>query len=158
MDLLSERAGKMRDGFHTVNSISGSKIDSDITFKNFIDVLKHSPRALQIGFLSPFPSHWIEIGKETGLMGRIISGVETIIWYVIITGFLFLIMRNISILEPLLPLLIIATIVIVLLGFIVPNFGAIYRMRQGYMIPFYIFGVHGALIMMQSLVARLRKK
>ena len=148
----------MRDGFHNVNFNSGSKIDSDITFKNFIDVLMHSPRALQIGFLTPFPSHWIEIGKETGLMGRIISGVETIIWYVVIIGFLFLIIRNMSILEPLLPVLILATTIIVLLGYIVPNIGTIYRMRQGFLIPFFIFGVHGVEIMMYSLASRLRKK
>ena len=148
----------MRFGFYDVNYPSGSKIDTNIVFNNFIDVLKHFPRAVQVAFLSPFPSHWIEKGKETGYIGRIISGVETFIWYVTIIGFLFLIIRNISIVEPLIPLLIIATIIIVLLGFIVPNIGAIYRMRQSFLIPFFIFGVHGVEIMIHSLVTRLRKK
>ena len=65
------------------------KIDIDISYENFIDVLKYFPRAAQVGFLSPFPSHWIEPGRETGRIGRILSGVETVIWYFIIAGFLF---------------------------------------------------------------------
>jgi hypothetical protein len=147
----------MRTGFYNVNLASGSKIDTNISFENFTDVIKYFPRAVQVGFLSPFPSQWIEKGKETGYTGRVISGIETIIWYTIIFGFIFLIIKDISVLESLTPLLILAIIVIVFLGYVVPNIGAIYRMRQGFMIPFFIFGVYGAQMMTYAFLARLRK-
>ena len=41
------------------------------------------------------------------------------------------------------PSLSVSVFVIILLGYVVPNIGAIYRMRQGFMIPFYMVGVYG---------------
>ncbi len=158
LDVVSARAGRLRTGFYNVNLASGSKIDTNISFENFTNVIKYFPRAVQVGFLSPFPSQWIEKGKETGYIGRVISGIETIVWYTIIFGFIFLIIKDISVLESLAPLLILAIVVIVLLGYIVPNIGAIYRMRQGFMIPFFIFGVYGVQMMTYAFLARLRKK
>ena len=109
---------------------------------------------MQIGFLSPFPSHWIEKGKETGFMGRIISGIETAAWYVVIIGFVFLVLKNRLILEPLAPLLMLSIAIIILLGYVVPNVGAIYRMRQGFMIPFFIFGMYGVQMIIHSLLTK----
>ena len=144
----------MRNGFSNVNLHAGSKIDANLSIQNFYDGVKNFPRAVQIGFLSPFPSHWIEKGKETGFIGRIISGIETAAWYVIIIGFVFLVLKNRLILEPLVPLLMLSIIIIILLGYIVPNVGTIYRMRQGFMIPFFIFGMYGVQMIRHSLLTK----
>ena len=47
------------------------------------------------------------------------------------------------VIESLLPIITLSVFVIILLGYVVPNIGAIYRMRQGFMIPFYMVGVYG---------------
>ena len=144
----------MRNGFSNVNLYAGSTIDANLSIQNFYDVVKNFPRAVQVAFLSPFPSHWIEKGKETGFIGRIISGIETAAWYVIIIGFVFLVLKNRLILEPLVPLLMLSIIIIILLGYIVPNVGTIYRMRQGFMIPFFIFGMYGVQMIRHSLLTK----
>jgi len=138
-----ERFDAMRWGFRNVNSKSGSSIDVDIRYFSVKDLIIYFPRAIQVSFLSPFPEHWISSGRETGKVGRLISGAETIVFYVVLLGFLFMLIRGRQLFKPLLPVLMFSTVVIVLLGYVVPNVGAIYRMRQGLLIPYYIVGIYG---------------
>jgi len=51
-------------------------------------------------------------------------------------------------------LLMLSIIIIILLGYIVPNVGTIYRMRQGFMIPFFIFGMYGVQMIRHSLLTK----
>ena len=123
--------------------LTESKIDSEITFKNFLEIVDYLPTAIINGFLQPLPVQWLEQGKEVGRIGRIISGFETVVWYSIIFGFFYIAIINRSVLSPLIPILLTSILIIILLGYVVPNTGAIYRMRQGPMIPFYIIGIYG---------------
>jgi len=140
---LTTRVSTMRHGFINVNKSAGSKIDSDKPYNSFVDAILYFPRVVQVAFLSPFPSHWIETGKETGRIGRMLSGLEMLSWYFIILGFLYIVFTKPLVIEPLLPIITLSVFVIILLGYVVPNIGAIYRMRQGFMIPFYMVGVYG---------------
>ena len=121
-------------------------------FKNFKDVLMYLPRSVQIGFLSPFPHDWFKTGKHVGLIGRIISGAEMLIWYAVLIGFSYVLMSNIVVMYPLAPIVLVSIFIVVLLGYSVPNIGAIFRMRQGYMIPIYIYGMYGVQIIYNRLV------
>ena len=143
LNFLTYQLASMRDGFLIVNNSAGSKIDSDKPYNGFVDAILYFPRAVQVAFLSPFPSHWIENGKETGRIGRMLSGLEMLSWYFIILGFLYIVFTRPLVIEPLLPIITLSVFVIILLGYVVPNIGAIYRMRQGFMIPFYMVGVYG---------------
>ena len=140
---LTTRVSEMRQGFRIVNRSAGAKIDSDKTYNSFVDAILYFPRVVQVAFLSPFPSHWIETGKETGRIGRMLSGLEMLSWYFIILGFLYIVFTKPLVIKPLLPIITLSVFVIILLGYVVPNIGAIYRMRQGFMIPFYMVGVYG---------------
>ena len=142
-NLLTDKFSEMRYGFIDVNKSAGSKIDSDKPYNSFVDAISYFPRVVQVAFLSPFPSHWIETGKETGRIGRMLSGLEMLSWYFIILGFLYIVFTKPLVIEPLLPIITLSVFVIILLGYVVPNIGAIYRMRQGFMIPFYMVGVYG---------------
>ena len=143
LNILAYKLSEMRIGFVTVNSTAGSKIDDDKTYNSFVDAILYFPRVVQVAFLSPFPSHWIETGKETGRIGRMLSGLEMLPWYFIILGFLYIVFTKPLVIEPLLPIIMLSLFIIILLGYAVPNIGAIYRMRQGFMIPFYMVGVYG---------------
>jgi len=149
------RLDAMRFGFRRINVNAGSNIDGHIRYRNIWDALTYLPRAIQISFLSPFPHHWVSSGRETGKVGRLISGFETIVLYFIFIGFLYALFKKIRTIEPLLPVLILSGIVIVLLGYAVPNVGAIYRMRQGLLIPFFIVGVYGLYLMFEQLKLKL---
>jgi hypothetical protein len=133
----------MRFGFNYVNKSANSRIDTDIQFMNIRELITYLPRALQIGFLSPFPSLWFSKGSETGYIGRMLVGIETLIIYVVFIGFFSTLFIEIKVLKPLIPILIFSGIFIVLLGLVVPNVGAIYRMRQGLLIPFLMAGIYG---------------
>jgi len=113
---------------------SGSSIDRGVKFKNVQDIIDYIPRALQIGFLAPFPDSWLDSGKQTGRIGRIISGAETLMLYFLLLGSIFFI---------LLVALVLSVVTILLLGLVVNNIGALYRMRTGFLMPFYIMGVYG---------------
>ena len=143
LNSISERVSSMRSGFINVNSYAGSRIDADHKYNNFFDAVQYFPRALQIGFLSPFPSTWLEEGRQTGRVGKLLSGLEMIIWYLILLGFLYTILKEPSAIKPLAVVFLFSVIVIILLAYVVPNAGAIYRMRQAYMIPFFLFGSYG---------------
>ncbi len=143
LNILAYKLSEMRIGFTRVNRTAGSKIDTDKPYNSFVDAILYFPRVVQVAFLSPFPSHWIETGKETGRIGRMLSGLEMLSWYFIILGFLYIVFTKPLVIEPLLPIIILSVFIIILLGYVVPNIGAIYRMRQGFMIPFYMVGVYG---------------
>ena len=72
-----------------------------------------------------------------------LSGLEMLSWYFIILGFLYIVFTKPLVIEPLLPIIMLSVFIIILLGYVVPNIGAIYRMRQGFMIPFYMVGTYG---------------
>ena len=154
LNILAYKLSDMRYGFRIVNRSAGSKIDNDKPYTGFVDAILYFPRVVQVAFLSPFPSHWIETGKETGRIGRMLSGLEMLSWYFIILGFLYIVFTKPLAIEPLLPIIMLSVFVIILLGYVVPNIGAIYRMRQGFMIPFYMVGVYG----IYSFIELLNKK
>ena len=58
--------------------------------------------------------------------------------------------KNPYVVKPLAYVFCFSIVIITLLGYVVPNVGAIYRMRQGYMIPFYLIGAHGLSVMISN--------
>ena len=77
-----------------------------------------------------------------------------LVWYVVIIGFIYEVVTASSRTIPLIPVLILSTLIIILIGYAVPNMGAIYRMRQDQIIPFYIIGIYGV----YSITNRLKNK
>ena len=73
-----------------------------------------------------------------------------IIWYFILLGFIYITYKNPSVIKPLSLVFLMSIALIVLLSYVVPNVGAIYRMRQPYMIPFYLFGAQGLSLMISN--------
>jgi hypothetical protein len=65
--------------------LSGSPgaIDEDIKFRSVGDFIEYTPRALTIGFFSPFPRFWFSQGSTTGgTIARYITPFEAIyLWF-----------------------------------------------------------------------------
>ena len=124
---------------------------------NIRELIAYLPRALQIGFLSPFPNLWVSRGTETGNLGRMMAGLETLVVYVVLIGFVAVLFMEIQILKSIAPILVFSGIIIILLGYAVPNVGAIYRMRQGFIIPFFMLGVFGLNLIFIKLKSKMSK-
>ena len=158
LDKISNHIGNLRQVFQGSSQLKtsttklthqirenegGSGIDQFYRISTFNNLLSYLPRAAQISFLAPFPSDWLREGNEAGKIGIVLAAVEMILWYSILTGFLYLCFINLISMKSLIPVFICAFITIILIGYAVPNVGAIFRMRQAFMLPFFIFGFYG---------------
>ena len=157
--VISKNISSMRAGFRNVNltnSDGGSRSHIDIykEYYNFLDIVQYFPRALQIGLLSPFPPSWFEKGKQTGKIGRLLAGIEMVAFYIILLGFSYTVLKKPSVIMPLATVLLFSVTIMILLGYVIPNVGTIYRMRQAYMIPFFLFGSYGLHLMRSDFIKK----
>lgn len=144
---------KRREGFglqidpngESVPSEAGSDIDKGIHFNSFVDIVRYLPRAVMIGFLAPFPNMWLTTGKQLGSSGRLLSGFETLLTYVIECFALIGLWRRKDLLTSWF-LVLTATLGAIALGLIVNNMGALYRLRYPFWILLVVLGAGGALI------------
>jgi hypothetical protein len=111
-------------------------VDANVTFSGPGDVVKYVPRALEIGYLAPFPSMWFGAGDHVGLMGRLLSGLEMAMTYMIEVLAGIFMWRRRRHLDAWL-LLLATTTGVLALAMIVVNIGTLYRMRY----PFWILMV-----------------
>ena len=77
-----------------------------------------------------------------------------LVWYVVIIGFIYEVITSSFRIKPLIPVFILSTFVITLLGYALPNVVAIFRIRQDYIMPFYLIGIYGV----YSIINRLAHK
>lgn len=140
------RIGSVRDRFLARYSKSGSNIDSDVRFRDLKGLLLYMPRAFVVGCCAPFPTMWLVAGQRVGSAGKLLSGAETLVMYVIGLLALLAVVRPPRRLAAAL-LLSISILGITLLGLVVPNIGALYRFRYVFWVLLIILGVKGFEVM-----------
>ena len=120
---------------------------------NTMDVIRYLPRATAIGLLSPFPKMWFETGDSVGAKGRILSGLETLVMYVVevfaLVG-LWLGRRKLSVWL----LFSIATMGTIALGLVVVNVGTLYRLRYVFLIMLIVLAAEGISHVVEELTSR----
>jgi hypothetical protein len=147
-DSVAIQISVLRHGFireHTNVSPAkdaGSNIDTHVRFSSAADVVRYLPRAAMIGFLAPFPEQWFAEGRKAGLAGRLISGMEMSVMYLIEVLVLIELWRSRSRL-PVWLLSGIAAAGVTALALAVLNVGALYRMRYAFFILLLIVGANG---------------
>lgn len=118
-----------RRGFSLGYPTAGSNIDTEKNFQSLPDMILYIPRALQIGFLAPFPHHWSEGGVSPGATYmRRLAAVEMGMTYLMLVGIVFLFAFGrfraatiVSLIQSIVP--------VIILVLIVTNVGTLYRMR-----------------------------
>jgi hypothetical protein len=141
-DKIVFRISSARYDFNVSYPESGSSIDRDVELNSFKDVIFYLPRALAIGFWSPFPNAWMSAGRQVGRAGRLLSGAETLLMYLCQLLALVAIWRAPRNLANWL-LLSISAFGMTALGLIVSNVGTLYRFRYLFWIMLIILGVKG---------------
>ena len=156
---------KRRQGFglqvdptgETVPSSAGSDIDKGVRFNSFADIIRYVPRAVVVGFLAPFPNMWFAAGKQAGSAARLLSGFETLLTYLIESLALFGLWSGRKQLATWFVALA-ATSGIVVLGLIVNNIGALYRLRYPFWVLLVVLGAGGVYHLMSMRDRRNRNE
>jgi 4-amino-4-deoxy-L-arabinose transferase-like glycosyltransferase len=131
--LILRQLGQRRAAFGAYEAHE-SNIDSHVLLKTSDDVMRFLPRAAVIGFFAPFPRMWFQTGSY-GMTGRLLSGAETLVMYLLYVAAAVCVWRNRKRLEMWL-LFLVATTAMIALGLVVANAGALYRLRYVFWILF----------------------
>jgi hypothetical protein len=124
-------------------SEAGSDVDTGVRFTTLVDVVRQVPRAAEVGFFAPFPNMWLSAGKQVGVSGRLLSGFETLLTYVIEFLALLGLWRARKQLSAWL-LFLVVTLGAVAVGLVVVNIGALYRVRYPFWALLIVLGAGGA--------------
>jgi len=140
---------QLDDQGNVVPAEDGSRIDSDVHFDSLGGIIRHVPRGIVVGFFAPFPNMWWRPGYQVGYGGRILSGFETILTYVIECLALFGLWRARKDLSIWFLTFFIA-LGVVGLGLVVNNIGALYRLRYPFWVLLVIVGAGGATFLVRK--------
>ncbi len=154
---LWDRISARREKFITTRDDegykAGSDIDTGVHFGGRSDVFSYLPRAAAVGLFAPFPNMWFAQGALVGKTGRLLSGAEMLLTYILSTFALIGVWQR----RTRLSVWLLASTAILgttALGLIVVNIGSLYRLRYPFWILIVILGSGGA----AHVVARLGTK
>jgi len=147
---LASQISASRTGFNTyfdenarmAPALHGSLIDTEIEIRTLGDIIRFTPRALEVGFFAPFPNMWFGVGRQLGSSGRSLAGIETFLTYMVECLALFGLWRARR--QP--SAWFLAVFIgsgILALGLAVNNVGALYRFRYPFWILMVILGAGG---------------
>jgi len=143
IDNQLQDVAKYRRKFIRAWADGGSAIDANITFRNTKDMIAYVPRALQIAFLSPFPTTWFSEGrKEAGNAMRFVSSFEMLFSYLCLLGLPVFVFNKRK--DPSLWMLLAGNVaMLTIYAMTIPNIGALYRFRYPYFMPLVCLGLAG---------------
>ena len=136
--------------------VPGSTIDIDREFHSLGDIVRFLPRAFVVGAFAPFPNMWFSPGMEVGFSGRILSGFETLVAYVLELLALVGLWNS---RDKLVSWFIAAILALgaIGLGLIVANIGSLYRFRYPFWILLVPLGIFGGSQVWISYASRTRQ-
>ncbi len=144
LDSVIKYASVRRDMFYEIHPVADSYLDRNVHFRSALDVFFYTPRAIQVGWLAPFPSMWFSSGKNLASeKQRLISGAEMAIAYLCLVGLIysFYCFRKNSAFWLVFYFCISMTYIFTIT---IPNIGSLYRMRYGCFTIVLGFGILGA--------------
>ncbi|HEX7174951.1 MAG TPA: hypothetical protein VF240_06695 [Pyrinomonadaceae bacterium] len=153
----ADRVARLRVAFARSYPNAGSNVDADVSFDDAAGLVRHLPRALMVGLLAPLPDMWFAPGAHTGRAGRMLSGAETLLMYVLQLFTLYGLWSQRRSLSVWL-LLIVALVGAAALGLVVVNVGALYRLRYSFWMPLIVLGAGGAVQLYHALAERRREQ
>jgi len=143
---------------YLLHSDAGSLIDRGDVLLSVSDFVGYFPRATQIGFLAPFPRHWIEQGvSQGGTIMRRAAGLEMIGVYCTLLFLPYALWNWRGKVEMWLPV-VFGTIMVLIYTYSTPNLGTFYRQSYGFRMLIVVIGLAGCLNIVKSLIHRQAEK
>lgn len=134
-DKLSSTVAAMRDFYISGNSYKNAKsnMDTDFVPGTVCNLVGYLPRALQVGFLAPFPAQWMAEGSVAAstVMRRVISAEMLAVYACLLL--LPVAMWNFRRKPEFWFVLGFLTLLCVIHVYLVPNLGTLHRMRYGFL-------------------------
>jgi len=122
---MGYRNGSVSSGGNTV-------IDRHISLNSAGAFIRYFPRALQIGFLSPFPSEWFRTGSTPATtIGKRVIGGGMILFYICLPFFIWGLWEYRKSLESWI-ITLNSTLGIIVFTYVYPNIGTLSRLRYGF--------------------------
>jgi len=139
---LAGKIGFLRHRFIIRYPMAGSNIDTNVELSSIGDIVRYLPRAVEIGFLAPFPNMWFARGAQVGKSGRVLVGGEMLVMYLIIA---LMLLTLIHLWDNLMGWFLFASAAAgcIALSLVVVNMSSLYRMRYPFFILLIILGVQG---------------
>ncbi len=121
---------------------AGSMVDLGLQFHSAQDVLAYLPRAIQIGFLAPFPAQWLTPGTSRGGTAmRLVAMIEMFILYPLLIAGLPLAACQWWVRPEFWLITAFCSFFIITYAFVTPNVGSLYRMRYGFLMTLAAIGL-----------------
>jgi putative peptidoglycan lipid II flippase len=129
-----------------INGTNGaSSVDFDRRLESVREIIAYVPRALQIGYLSPFPNQWFGEGSNSATTAmRRVSMVEMLIVYAALAMLPLFVWRRRRF-AALWVVLAYSGMVITIFAIATPNVGTLYRIRYGFLMPAVSLGILAAI-------------
>jgi hypothetical protein len=138
---IIETIQSLRNGFTTMyGDAPSSSLNTKLVFNEIGDLFNYFPAAILIGFLLPIPLNFLFNTDHFNLF-NIISSIEMFTIYIMYFGFMIGAFKNYRKIFSFLPILIFSIMFILLLSYIIPYMGTLYRMRAPFYLVFYIIGI-----------------
>jgi len=137
-DVLMARLACTRLAFAHGYPLAGSNIDTHVQFTQAADIVLYLPRALQIGWLAPFPNQWfVAAASPGGEVFRAVAALEMLVLYLALTGLLAFGLLTLFKPQGLSPrqlwaafaILSFAVLWVLMYTLVMTNVGTLYRMR-----------------------------
>jgi hypothetical protein len=136
------KIGIVREQFAAKYPDARSNIETDVKLATNADLIRYLPRATEIGLLAPFPNMWFDMGSSVGSMGRMLSGLETLLMYAVEALGVVGLWQGRRQLSAWL-LFSIAAMGTIALGLVMVNVGTLYRLRYLFLILLIILAAGG---------------
>ncbi|MDP2035613.1 MAG: hypothetical protein Q8K29_19580 [Polaromonas sp.] len=133
VDKLPTTIAAMRDFYISGYRNAKSNMDPEFVPGTVCNLLTYLPRALQIGYLAPFPAQWVADGSVAAntVMRRVISAEMLVVYACLL--FLPVAMWNFRKKTEFWFVLGFLTLLTVIHVYLVPNLGTLHRMRYGFL-------------------------
>ncbi len=153
LDILDERAreiGAVRTGYRLTYPTAASNVDTDVRIASIQDVVRYLPRAAVLAFLAPFPRHWLATGSaEPSTFARRLAGIEMLGVYLALPWLLYAIGRWRARAE-LYTVVFFCAGMMILYTVIVPNLGALHRLRYAFLMSCVAVGLAATVTRLQE--------
>ncbi len=153
--ILPWRLWILRTSIANAYGYNSSNIDADVQFTNLWEVIRYTPRALQIGLFAPFPNRWFTSGSM-GRGARLLSGLETLLMYLLQGLAAFTVWhwrKNLTVWF----LASVVCVGVTLQAIVIANLGALFRMRYVFWMLIIVLGVQGGLMLLAARKAKLKE-
>ncbi|MDT3698301.1 MAG: hypothetical protein RO469_02640 [Thermincola sp.] len=140
---------EVRAGFLRGYTDNDSNIDFDVNFEDAGDIIRYLPRALEISLFAPFPNQWFNSRSGVSKILNSVAALENVFIYLTMAFVPFALWQWRRQAE-LWVLVLFSVGMMWVYGLVIPNIGALYRVRYSFIMTVAAIGISGGFMVLQK--------